>query len=90
MVSPRERPLRDPEWTDQALCAGRWEMFFSTELADKDAARRLCRRCPVIAPCLEDALVHESWSVREHAGIRAALSPQQLLTIRRRRNRRPA
>jgi len=90
MVSPRERPLRDPEWTDQALCAGRWEMFFSNELADKDAARRLCRRCPVIAPCLEDALTHESWNVREHAGIRAGLSPQQLLTVRRRRNRRSA
>lgn len=88
MSAPRVRPLTDPAWADEALCRGMYDLFFSYEIRDKDAARKVCRRCPVIAPCLEDAIVHESWHEREHAGIRAALSPAQILTIRRNRNRR--
>lgn len=87
MTVSRVRPSTEPSWADEALCRGRHEMFFSTDTADRDACRALCRRCPVIAPCLEDALIHESWSEREHAGIRAALSPAQILTIKRRRGR---
>lgn len=88
MSAPRVRPLTDPAWTDDALCKGMHDLFFSTHVHDRDKARAVCRRCPVLAPCLEDALVHESWHEREHAGIRAALSPAQILTVRRRRNRR--
>lgn len=87
MSAARIRPSTEPSWADGALCAGHYEMFFSTTITDRDACRAMCRRCPVIEACLEDALIHESWSERDHAGIRAALSPAQILTIRRRRSR---
>ena len=87
MTRSRPRPPVTPEWTDEAACKGMSDLFFSTDYRDRDKARAVCRRCPVMAPCLEDALALESWSEREHAGIRAALSPQQLISVRRRRYR---
>ena len=88
MTKARPRPPLTPEWADDAACKGMHALFFSNEYHDRDKARAVCRRCPVIAACLEDALALESWAEREHAGIRAALSPAQLIALRRRRYRK--
>ncbi len=49
----------DDAWRVDAACrqdleAG--ELFFSEELHDIAAAKRICAECPVIAPCLEGAI----------------------------------
>ncbi len=47
------------DWELQAACRatdGAINLFFSEELADIVAAKRICAECPVIAPCLEGAL----------------------------------
>lgn len=55
-------------WQDDALCAtggaGLTAMFFSEELQDIAAAKRLCADCPVLVPCLEGAMARrEPWGV---------------------------
>ena len=67
MTIIEERPVASVEedqteaeaWRLQALCAivaGAPELFFSEELHDIAAAKRMCAECPVIAPCLEGAI----------------------------------
>lgn len=59
-------PLAESWWT-AAACrevpdAG--ELFFSEELQDIAAAKRVCAECPAIAPCLEGAITRgEPWGV---------------------------
>ena len=46
-------------WQVDAACravANAGELFFSEELHDIAAAKRICAECPVIAPCLEGAI----------------------------------
>ncbi len=46
-------------WEDAAACrvvTGASDLFFSEELQDIAAAKRICAECPVIAPCLEGAI----------------------------------
>ena len=55
-------------WQADALCAtggaGLTALFFSEELQDIAAAKRLCAECPVLARCLEGAMVRrEPWGV---------------------------
>lgn len=58
-----ERLTTDPDdrswWTD-ALCntggSGLTAIFFSDDLQDIAAAKRLCATCPVMVDCLEGAL----------------------------------
>ena len=47
-----------------APCAGKWELFDSTDLPDHVQARRLCATCPMIAACeqrLEDAQAQQTY-----------------------------
>ena len=59
-------PMAESWWT-AAACrevpdAG--ELFFSEELQDIAAAKRVCAECPAIAPCLEGAITRgEPWGV---------------------------
>ncbi len=39
--------------TREPNCAGRWELFDSTDLADHAEARDLCSRCPVLLRCAQ-------------------------------------
>lgn len=60
--------LDELAWQDDALCAtggaGLTAIFFSEELQDIAAAKRLCAQCPVLVPCLEGALARrEPWGV---------------------------
>lgn len=55
------------EWETQAQCRSvpdAKDLFFSEELADIAAAKRVCADCPVIAECLEGAIRRgEPWGV---------------------------
>lgn len=46
-------------WSTQAACIGKWDLFDSTKLGDKEAALALCAECPVRQLCLQDALNNE-------------------------------
>lgn len=55
-------------WETNAACrnagadVGRW--FFSDELHDIARAKRICAECPVLSPCLEQAIANrEPWGV---------------------------
>lgn len=53
---------RPEHWGAQAVCRGVFDTFFPEDFGAGEAklvaeeAKSYCRRCPVIAPCLEDAL----------------------------------
>jgi WhiB family transcriptional regulator, redox-sensing transcriptional regulator len=58
----------DRSWWADAACdtgdAGLAHLFFSEELQDIAAAKRICATCPVLATCLEGALERrEPWGV---------------------------
>lgn len=60
--------IEDRSWWDEALCAtggaGLAPLFFSEELQDIAAAKRICAECPVMVTCLEGALDRrEPWGV---------------------------
>ena len=71
LTAPDIAATTDPDeltWQDDALCAtggaGLAAIFFSEELQDIAAAKRLCAECPVLVPCLEGALARrEPWGV---------------------------
>lgn len=75
------------EWRDYAGCADADpEVFFpdSHRLGRSDLyakAREFCARCPVVAECLEDALQGIEW------GMRGGLTPDELHSMRRKRQR---
>lgn len=55
-------------WETNAACrnagAGVARLFFSDELHDIARAKRICAECPVLSPCLEQAIAHrEPWGV---------------------------
>ena len=64
----RESDIEDRSWWADASCAtggaGLTALFFSEELQDIAAAKRLCADCPVMAECLEGAMARrEPWGV---------------------------
>jgi WhiB family redox-sensing transcriptional regulator len=57
-VAPIKRD--DNEWMLRALCRGMSpSVFFPTDGAGFEAARRICVECPVRAECLEYALANQ-------------------------------
>ena len=76
-------------WEDLALCrttANASELFFSEELHEIAAAKRVCAECPVIAPCLEGAIRRA-----EPCGVWGGqlFENGKILTIKRKRGRPP-
>ena len=70
--TPVEIGITDPtvandDWQTHARCATvehAADLFFSEELGEIAAAKRICAECPVIAPCLETAIRRaEPWGV---------------------------
>lgn len=59
--------LEKETWRQQAACERLGvptRVFFSDELGDIAAAKRLCAECPVMEPCLEGAIRRsEPWGV---------------------------
>ncbi len=93
-TAPEPQALEEEEdrsWWADASCAtggaGLTALFFSEELQDIAAAKRLCAACPVMAECLEAALWRrEPWGVW---GGQLFLNGR-ILTSKRRRGRPPA
>ena len=82
--------LAELAWQADALCAtgggGLTAVFFSDELQDIAAAKRLCATCPVMATCLEGALARrEPWGVWGGQ----LFSNGKILASKRRRGRPP-
>ena len=80
----------DRSWWADASCAtggaGLTALFFSEELQDIAAAKRLCAECPVLEPCLEGAIARrEPWGVWGGQ----LFSNGHILTSKRRRGRPP-
>jgi WhiB family transcriptional regulator, redox-sensing transcriptional regulator len=81
--------FREP-WWDEASCRttarASAPLFFSEELQEIAAAKRICAECPVIAPCLEGAIRRrEPWGVW---GGQLFLHGR-ILAVKRRRGRPP-
>jgi WhiB family redox-sensing transcriptional regulator len=81
-------------WDQRAICATedpeRWYPlgYGAAYTDDIEAARTLCRRCPVIAECLTDAMEDEgSRPGPGRDGIRGALTPDERAALRRRNDR---
>lgn len=81
-------PLAEDWWTG-ALCrttprAG--DLFFSEDLAEIGAAKRICADCPAIAPCLEGAI-----SRAEPCGVWGGqlFEKGRVVLVKRRRGRPP-
>jgi WhiB family redox-sensing transcriptional regulator len=62
-----DSPTRETWWNDARCADGTGDLtglFFSEELQDIAAAKRICAECPVMAECLEGALDRrEPWGV---------------------------
>jgi len=63
-----ENSMQEATWLDQAACASldgaMTDVFFSEELHEIAAAKRICAECPVMAECLEGAILRrEPWGV---------------------------
>ena len=78
-----------PSWEDQAACrsvAHAAELFFSEDIGEIAAAKRVCAECPVLAECLEGALDRrEPWGVW---GGQLFMNGKMLM-VKRRRGRPP-
>ena len=81
--------VADESWAEQAACRtvdSATDLFFSEEVADIIAAKRICAECPVIAPCLEGAIRR-----REPCGVWGGqlFDDGQIISRKRRRGRPP-
>ena len=76
-------------WEDRAACrsvSNAGDLFFSEDIGEIAAAKRVCADCPVLAPCLEGALDRrEPWGVW---GGQLFMNGK-MLTVKRRRGRPP-
>jgi WhiB family transcriptional regulator, redox-sensing transcriptional regulator len=81
----RSSTRRDMSWQRQAICVGEDPEIFSplpNDTAGHERARAICRRCPVAAACVEDALTAP---VSLHC-VRGGFSGDELTALYRRRN----
>ncbi len=82
-------PLENLTWEDFAACRAvptAAELFFSEDIGEIAAAKRVCADCPVLAECLGGALErHEPWGVW---GGQLFINGK-MLTAKRRRGRPP-
>ena len=73
----KEHEQIDPLWRLYATCKGMpHEMFFPRRGEATWRAKQICAGCPVIADCLEDAIIR-----REPAGIRGGKSTRERQAI---------
>jgi WhiB family redox-sensing transcriptional regulator len=88
-ISVGDLPWSDTSWDDFAACRGvenAADLFFSEDIGEIAAAKRVCADCPVLAQCLEGALERrEPWGVW---GGQLFMNGK-MLTVKRRRGRPP-
>lgn len=65
MLAPGSGASLAPDRIDlPCQTAGEADLWFAEEPAELEAAKALCRECPLQAPCLDEALVRaEPWGV---------------------------
>ena len=89
MFAPRSSNQLDRAWETRAVCRTSGvptQLFFSEDLSEIAAAKRVCAECPVMAECLEQALHNqEPWGVW---GGQLFLNGK-MLAVKRRRGRPP-
>lgn len=71
----------DQEWKTKAVCRQQNPELFFPNRGDHDTAaqaRQVCRSCPVITECLDDAL-----SRKERHGVWGGLTPGERTHLRR-------
>jgi WhiB family transcriptional regulator, redox-sensing transcriptional regulator len=81
------------DWREQALCAGigSWLFFPGTgHQQQAQVAKAVCRRCPVISPCLEFALEAEARPDARRHGIFGGTGPDEREAIARARKQEAA
>lgn len=89
-LSPAEFLAGRADWWDDAACHDKTgdltALFFSEEIQDIGAAKRICADCPVLASCLEGAMAR-----REPAGVWGGqiFRNGRILETKRRRGRPP-
>ncbi|MEV4902381.1 WhiB family transcriptional regulator [Citricoccus sp. NPDC055426] len=66
-------------WMEQAACAGRDpELWFTFDADEEATALAVCRSCPVLESCLEDAMHEEGGrGAASRFGIRGGLLPNE-------------
>jgi len=76
-------------WWEFAACRYNPDMFPSgkKDLSYISKARKVCRTCEVIEPCLDYAL---SWPATDMRGLWAGRTPRQLAAEQKRRNITPS
>lgn len=69
------------DWREHARCR-RYDpaLWFPGDGVNAEPARRVCRRCPVIRECLDEAMRHD-----ERHGVWGGTSPTQRTMLRNRR-----
>ena len=86
---PSDTQAGDHAWEAHAACRSvpnATDLFFSEDIGEIAAAKRVCADCPVLAPCLEGALERrEPWGVW---GGQLFMNGKMLL-VKRRRGRPP-
>ena len=70
-----------PEWWNRAACAGGDTSPWFPERGQSTRARRICAGCPVLRPCLDQALNDPTLT-----GIRGGTSDNERDLIRRKRS----
>lgn len=77
------------EWMEEAACKNKTDLFFPKRHKDITyiaEARRICRGCPVVDPCLEYALMFPHQDMH---GVWAGKTPRQLGAEQKRRGIQP-
>ena len=63
LVVIEEEDMKETLWLDEAACAlvddPLGGMFFSEDMSDVAAAKAICATCPVMAQCLEGAILRQ-------------------------------
>lgn len=89
MQAPTQATDRRTSWEDQGACRTDGvptHLFFSEDLSEIAAAKRVCAACPVMLECLEQAVLNqEPWGVW---GGQLFLNGR-MLAVKRRRGRPP-
>lgn len=85
-ISPQYEDKGGTDWRESAACAqidpaGADIAFFPSESSmdahKYDYAVSICRRCPVMAECLADAMATEAPGLSSRHGVRGGLTPGQ-------------
>jgi WhiB family redox-sensing transcriptional regulator len=95
MHSTSPQPMRTPpagaeaNWETHAACRSvenAADLFFSEDIGEISAAKRICAACPVLAPCLEGAMRRA-----EPCGVWGGqlFMNGKMLAVKRRRGRPP-